>query len=256
METILAAPTHPAFTHTQPIDDSRYITAFVTDLKPELSSEEAALLKTQIVVPPDEAAFVYCFERRKIIFATGFEALLGYPDEEMTLLHYMALTTPRYAGFMHELARESLDYVLNPHPKPKDACCLSIELYKYHQDGTEVPCSSSFELLECYGSTVKKTVARLRHLPDMVRGNVIRYTTYSKCVNELEQRLRYANLGQPFISYREMAQLQSISDRMQPFTKVSMNEEETELVQVLCRRFGALEVKQLLAYAKQNQLIN
>lgn len=227
---------------------------FVSDALPDLNSPESLLLSEMPLQEDGTACFIYCMERRKMIYAVGFEAILGYSDGEISVQQYMALTTPRFAAFMHDVAHESIAYLKMPHEGVvQDG--FEIELTKFHRLGHELPFISSMEHFESAGNIMKKTLLRLRPNPGMRAGPVIRYAAQGG----LEKVLAQAQMSQPAISCKELMLLQQLSEKYEAATQrngtLELASFEQDAITLLCKRFGVLTLHQLLLFARENRLI-
>jgi len=55
-----------------------------------------------------QAVYIYSFEKNRMLFANGWQELLGYKDEEITLLKIVSMTSKRHFNFSNELNDKSL----------------------------------------------------------------------------------------------------------------------------------------------------
>lgn len=46
-----------------------------------------------------QAVYIYSFEKNRMLFANGWEDMLGYKDEEITLLKIVSATSNRHYNF-------------------------------------------------------------------------------------------------------------------------------------------------------------
>jgi hypothetical protein len=48
-----------------------------------------------------QAVYIYSFEQNRMLFANGWEDMLGYKDEEITLLKIINSTSKRHSNFIN-----------------------------------------------------------------------------------------------------------------------------------------------------------
>ncbi|HET7897922.1 MAG TPA: hypothetical protein VFL47_09640, partial [Flavisolibacter sp.] len=80
-----------------------YSRSFITDIPADLNSDEAGQFKKSILRFPGEAVYIYSFKQNRMIYADGWEEVLGYRDDEINMLSIVMSTAPEYAPFSHEL---------------------------------------------------------------------------------------------------------------------------------------------------------
>jgi len=58
-----------------------------------------------------QALYVYSFEKQRMIYAHGWENLLGYKDKTITLLKIISATSKRHFNFSNELNDKALQFL-------------------------------------------------------------------------------------------------------------------------------------------------
>ena len=58
-----------------------------------------------------QAVYIYSFEKDKMLYASGWEELLGYKNEEITLLKIVSLTSERHFNFSNDFNDKALQYL-------------------------------------------------------------------------------------------------------------------------------------------------
>jgi hypothetical protein len=88
-----------------------YAKSYITDVPADLQSKEAQHFKNTIPQFPEEAVYIYSFKLHKMIYASGWEELLGYKDDEINMLTITNITTPEFAAFSNELNDKALMFI-------------------------------------------------------------------------------------------------------------------------------------------------
>jgi hypothetical protein len=79
---------------TPQINTGNYSRSFITDTPADLDTEEAQYFKQTIVKFPEEGVYIYSFLKGRMIYADGWEEVVGYKDSEMTMLQIVNMTSP------------------------------------------------------------------------------------------------------------------------------------------------------------------
>src|ERR1044071_6421265 len=115
-----------------------YSQSFITDQPADPEGEEAQYYKRTIPHFPEEAVYIYSFLEYRMIYADGWEEVLGYRDDEINMKLIVGSTTPEFAPFAYEMNDKALMFI---HTKTEDLekYSFTIELKKFHKNGHEVP---------------------------------------------------------------------------------------------------------------------
>jgi hypothetical protein len=84
---------------------------FLTAVPADLNSEEALHFKKTLLSFPEEAVYIYSFKESRMIYADGWESILGYRDDEIDMLKIISITTQEYAPFSYELNDKALIFI-------------------------------------------------------------------------------------------------------------------------------------------------
>ena len=85
-----------------------------------------------------QAVYIYSFEQNRMLFANGWEDMLGYKDEEITLLKIVSSTSKRHYNFYNELNDKGLQYLKNI-KEDLNKYSFTIEVEKIHKNGEIIP---------------------------------------------------------------------------------------------------------------------
>ncbi len=75
----------------------------ITDIPMSGNRDEIATFEKTIALFPNEALYIYSLVSRRMVYVKGWEELLGYRDEEISLLKLVDLTVPSYVPFCREM---------------------------------------------------------------------------------------------------------------------------------------------------------
>ena len=109
-----------------------YSKAHITNLPANLASEEALRYKSAIPQFPEEAVYIYSFKLQKMIYANGWEELLGYQYDEINMLTITSITTQEFAAFSNELNDKALMFIQSK-TEDLEKYSFTIELKKLHK---------------------------------------------------------------------------------------------------------------------------
>ncbi|MGH2566584.1 MAG: hypothetical protein ACRDE5_18840, partial [Ginsengibacter sp.] len=110
----------------------------ITDIPVDFSSKEASYFRKILPRFPEEAIYIYSFKKNRMIYADGWEDILGYKDDEITMIKIVSITTPEYAPFSNELNDKALKFI-NSKTEELEKYSFMIELKKVHKNGSHIP---------------------------------------------------------------------------------------------------------------------
>lgn len=232
--------------------------AFVTDMPADLTTERAALFRKTIPQFADEAVYIYSFVEQRLIYASGWENVLGYRDEEMNMLLFISLTTPGFAPFVNDLNDKALRFILQGHPEIEQYS-FTIELKKYHKNGQEVPAITRVGVFESIDNRPLSIIGRLLVAPHLQFGEVMRYAAYGPDKNIFEEELSKDLFAYPAISPKEREALILVASGMafkEIADQLSISQSAVEKrILPLYKRFGVKSLPHLISYAHKNNLL-
>jgi|GEM_PF-857970 len=227
-------------------------TTYLTASTPDLASAEAQTLRQNIPHFSDEAVYVYCMRRRKLIYADGFKNILGFEDAEMSLLRIMALTTARFAPFAHAVNQKALEFIQGGHADIGQYS-FSLEIKKYHKLGYEVPVTTRIGVYTQENGEVSSIIGRIQLSPNLRFGHVVRYSVWGPDENLFEAVLSRASFVQPAISAKEREALLLVAEgaafkEIAHQLGISHSAVEKRIIP-LYKRFGVRSLPHLVGYA-------
>jgi DNA-binding CsgD family transcriptional regulator len=118
----------------------------------------------------DEAIFVYSLVEMKIMHAAGWQELLGYENDEISMQMLIGITTPDYADFIREMNNQSLAFILEKRERLDEYSC-TIESKKYNKAGDEVSLLESVRVYRSAKGRVTELLGRYKLNPRITNPN-------------------------------------------------------------------------------------
>ncbi|NSL86119.1 LuxR C-terminal-related transcriptional regulator [Chitinophaga solisilvae] len=244
--------------HPDKLEFGTYSKAFITDVPADLNSQEAMQFKQTIRRFPDEAIYIYSFKENRMLYADGWEELLGYRDDEITMMTIVNITAPEYAPFSNELNDKALMFLHNKTTN-LEQYSFTIELKKIHKDGTHVPLISKVGVFASENGQVTTIIGHSQKNESINLGNVMRYAAYGPEKNEFEEELNKHLFRHYAISEKEkealslVAQGYSFKEIAARFG-VSQSAIEKRIIPMY-RRFDVKSLTHLISFAFANHIL-
>jgi DNA-binding CsgD family transcriptional regulator len=235
-----------------------YSKSFITDVPADLSSREALHFKNTIPRFPEEAVYIYSFKEKRMIYADGWEDILGYRDDEINMLTIVSITAPEYAPFSYELNDKALKFIQSK-TEQLEKYSFTIELKKLHKNGTPVPLISKVGVFSSENGTVTAIIGRSQINRSITLGKVMRYAAYGPDKSEFEEELNKQLFQHYAISQKEKEALSlvakgySFKEIANEF-KVSPSAIEKRIIPMY-KRFDVKSLSHLLSFAYDNHIL-
>ncbi len=235
-----------------------YTKSYITNVPADLKSKEAQYFRKTIPRFPEEAVYIYSFKENKMIYADGWEEILGYKDEEITMLTIVSITTPEYAPFSNELNDKALRFINNV-SEDLEKYSFMIELKKIHKDGTHVPLISKVGVFSSENGMVTAIIGRSQINRSINLGTIMRYAAYGPDKSEFEEELNKQLFNHYAISNKEkealamVAQGYSFKEIANHF-KVSQSAIEKRIIPMY-KRFNVKSLTHLISFAYDNHIL-
>lgn len=165
-----------------------YSKFFITDIPADLTSEQAQYFKLTIPKFPDEAVYIYSFQENRMIYADGWEEVVGYKDNEINMLTIVSITAPEFAAFSNEINDKAMMFI---HGKTRDLeqYSFSTEVQKIHKNGSRVPIVTRVGVFRSENGKVVSIIGRFQINRSITFGKVMRYAAYGPEKSEFEEEL-------------------------------------------------------------------
>jgi DNA-binding CsgD family transcriptional regulator len=235
-----------------------YSKSFITDVPADLTTKEAQFLKQTVHRFPLEAIYIYSFKDGKMLYADGWEDVVGYKDDEITMLKIVMITSPEFTPFVNELNDKALMFI---HKKSKhlDEYSFLIEQKKIHRNGTEVPIVARVGVHEYSENGVISIIGRFQLNNNLRFGKVMRYAVFGPNKNELEEELNKTLFYKNVISNKERDALALIAKgyslkEAATMLNVSQSAVEKRIIP-LYKRFDVKSMPHLVSFAYENHIL-
>jgi len=243
MQEILGIHAHPLITDT-PIDTS---------------SESYKFYEATIPSYQDEAVYIYSFIENRMLYARGWESVLGYKDNEISMLKIVTSTTPKYYKFSNELNNKALVF-LSKKTENLEAYSFTLELEKLHKNGkTKVPLFSRVGVFKSLNGQVTEIIGRSQIMKTLKYGKVMQFAAYGPDKSKFEESLSKELFNYSTISRKEKEALElackgmtfkEIGDNL----GVSQSAIEKRIIP-LYKRFNVRSLPHLISFAYENHIL-
>lgn len=243
---------------TAPTGLGSYSKSFITDIPADLSTEEVKHFNQTIPKFPEEGIYIYSFAKGRMIYASGWEEVLGYKDDEITMLKIVNMTAPDYAPFVHEVNDKALMFI-HKTSTDLDKYSFMIESKKLHKNGTEVPIVARVGVFEHANGKVVSIIGRFQVNRSIYFGKVMRYAAFGPEKSGFEEELNKSLFYQYAISDKEkealalVAKGYSFKEIANNFN-VSQSAIEKRIIP-LYKRFEVKSLTHLVSFAYDNHIL-
>lgn len=207
---------------------------------------------------PDEAIYVYSFKENRMLYAEGWEPILGYSDEEITMLKIVSITVPEYAPFVNDLNDKALQFA-RKQKKDFKKYSFTIEVKKQHKLGHAVPLIWKVSVLNFEGDQMTEIVGRAEINKSINLGKVMRYAAYGPEKSKFEEKLNEELFHHFAISRKEKEALSLVAKgltykEIASLLKVSTSAVEKRILP-LYKRFDVKSSAHLISFAYENHIL-
>lgn len=239
-------------------DFGAYSKTFITDIPADLESEQALFFKQTIPTFPEEAIYIYSFKENRMIYASGWEDVVGYKDDEINMLAIVNMSAPDFAPFSHDLNDKALKFI---HAKRIDLekYSFTTELKKIHKDGSQIPVSARVGVYSAENGHVSAIIGRFQVNRSLLFGKVMRYAAYGPEKEKFEEELNKALFNYLAISGKEKEALELVAKghsfkEIAHQLKVSHSAIEKRIIP-LYKRFNVKSLTHLVSFAYDNYIL-
>ncbi len=235
-----------------------YSKSQISDVPADLNSPIAKLYSETLTKFPDEAIYVYSFKENRMLYANGWEQILGYKDAEITMMKIVTITTPDYAPFVNDLNDKALQFA-RKQKKDFKQYSFTLELKKFHKKGYEVPLIWRVSVLNFEGENMTEIVGRAEVNKSINLGKVMRYAAYGPEKSKFEEKLNEDLFHHFAISRKEKEALSLIAKgltykEIADDLKVSISAVEKRILP-LYKRFKVKSMAHLISFAYDNHIL-
>lgn len=235
-----------------------YSKSFITAVPADGEAPAALHYKKTIPRFPDEAIYIYSFVQNRMIYAAGWEEILGYRDDEINMLTIINSTTPEYTPFSHELNDKALQFIQSKTERLEEYS-FSIELKKMHKNGTAIPLITKVGVFSSEGGRMTAIIGRSQINYSLKLGKVMRYAAFGPDKSEFEEELNKQLFHHFAISGKEKEALSLIAagysfKEVANRYGVSQSAIEKRILP-LYKRFDVKGLTHLVSFAYENHIL-
>lgn len=232
--------------------------SMVTNVPANLQSEEAQMIRQSIQRFPEEGVYVYSFKENRMLYADGWEEVLGYRDDEISMLTIVNSSAPQFAPFSNELNDKALMFILQK-SENLHQYSFSIELKKLHKNGHEVPVVARVGVYGIENNRMVSIIGRFTINRSIVFGNVMRYAAYGPDKDAFEEELNKSLFRHIAISDKEREAL-ALAAKGLSFKEVAeqLNISASAVekrINPLYKRFNVNSLTHLVSFAYDNHIL-
>jgi DNA-binding CsgD family transcriptional regulator len=232
--------------------------SFITNIPADLSSEEALQFKKTIQRFPEEAVYIYSFEKNRMVYADGWPDLLGYADNEITLPTVLTITAPEYAPFSSELNEKAFQFILGK-TQELDKYSFTMELKKIHKNGSHIPVISKVGVFSASGGKLTAIIGHFQINRSMKLGKVMRYAAYGPGKDIFEEELNKQLFRYHAISRKEKEALSLVAKgysfkEIAELFNVTPSAIEKRIIPMY-KRFEVRGLTHLISFAHDNHIL-
>jgi DNA-binding CsgD family transcriptional regulator len=236
----------------------KYFISLISAIPADLDSTAALYYRQTIPCFPDEAVYIYSFKEGRMLYANGWQEILGYRDDEINMLAIVNMSAPAFAPFSNELNDKALQFIMGKKDE-LNKYSFSIEIKKIHKNGQEVPILARVGVFGTEDGKVISIIGNFRVDHRLNFGKVMRYATYGPEKDEFEEELNKTLFSSPAMSNKEKEALvlaakgytyKEIADQLH----VSISAIDKRIIPMY-KRFEVKSLTHLVGFAYENHIL-
>ena len=205
-----------------------------------------------------QAVYIYSFEKNRMVFANGWKDILGYEDEDITLLKIVESTSKRHFNFSNELNDKALLF-LNNINNNLDKYSFTIEVEKIHKNGDVIPVFSRVGIYKSHHGNILEVIGISERIHSRKLGNIMQYAAFGPETSGFEDSLNEQLFNQLGISRKEKEALElaakgfafkEIANKL----NVSQSAIEKRIIP-LYKRFNVKSLPHLISFSYDNHIL-
>lgn len=235
-----------------------YTKSLITDIPAAIDIDLVRDFDKLIQRFPDEAVYIYSFKENRMIYADGWEKVLGYRDDEINMLMLVSITSPEYIAFSLELNDKALMFIRTKNSHLEEYS-FTIELKKIHKNGSQIPLIVKVGVFKSENGMMTEIIGRYQINHSIQFGKVMRYAAYGPETLEFEEELNKQLFQHYAISTKEKEALSLVAKgysfkEIADHFRVSQSAIEKRIIP-LYKRFGVKSLTHLISFAYENHIL-
>ena len=205
-----------------------------------------------------QAVYIYSFEQNRMLYAAGWEDLLGYKSEEITLFKIVSLTSKRHFNFSNELNDKALQFLLAT-KKDLEKYSFTIEVEKTHKNGDIIPLFSRVGVFKSKDGQILEIIGISEKIHSRKLGNIMQYAAFGPKLSEFEESLNQQLFNELAISRKEIEVLE-LAAKGFTFKEIAceLNVSQSAIekrIYPLYKRFDVKSLAHLISFAHDNHIL-
>lgn len=236
-----------------------YSKKFITEIPADLNTDEAKKYGQSLRRYPMEGVYVYSFVKNRMMYASGWEEIVGIPDNEINMLAIVNLTQEKFVPFVNEINDKALHF-LHARNERLEEYSFNIELKINHVNGRAVPVKAKVSVLETNeGGELNSILGRFQVDNSLHFSNIIRFSAYGPEKDFFESALNEELFFKNYVSRKELEVIELLAGGYaykEIADKLDISQSTVDKrIQNLFRRFDLKNTTHLIAFAFKNNLI-
>jgi DNA-binding CsgD family transcriptional regulator len=236
----------------------KYTRERVSNIPFDASDDFYKEYKEKITQFVGQAVYIYSFEKNRMLFANGWEEMLGYKDEEITLLKIISSTSKRHSNFSNELNDKGLKY-LKGIKEDLNKYSFTIEVEKIHENGEIIPIFSRVGVYKSKDGKILELIGISEKIHSRKLGNIMQYAAFGPETSRFEETLNEQLFNQLAISRKEKEALELAAEgyafkEIAEKLNVSRSAIEKRMIP-LYKRFNVKSLPHLISFAYDNYIL-
>lgn len=205
-----------------------------------------------------QAVYIYSFEKNRMLYAAGWEDLLGYKSEEITLFKIVSITSKRHFNFSNELNDKALQFLLAT-KKDLEEYSFTIEVEKMHKNGSIIPLFSRVGVFKSKNGKILEIIGISEKIHSRKLGNIMQYAAFGPKLSGFEESLNKQLFNQLAISSKEIEVLK-LAAKGYTFKEIGceLNVSQSAIekrIYPLYKRFDVKSLPHLISFAHDNHIL-
>lgn len=238
-----------------------YSRAFITDVPADLSTTVAQVSAKSIPKYPEEGVYIYSFIENKMLYAHGWEEVVGIPSEELSMLSVVNFTAPKFAPFVEEVNDKALQFLHDRNNRLLEYS-FTIEIKVTHENGTEIPVHARVSVHGVQKDGSLASIMGQFHVNRSLRfGRVMRYRAYGPEKDAFENALDGDLFESLVITPKELEALSLAAQKGYGYKQIAaeLNVSQSAIekrIYPMFERFGVVSLGHLINFAHENYLFD
>jgi DNA-binding CsgD family transcriptional regulator len=239
-------------------DFGKYTRERVSDIPFDINDPVYKEYKEKVPQFVGQASYIYSFEKNRMVYANGWENLLGYKDNKITLLKVVSITSKRHFNFSNELNDKALQF-LKDIKTDLEKYSFTIEVEKIHKNGEVVPLFSRVGIYKSLNGNIQEVIGISERSHSRKLGNIMQYAAFGPETSKFEETLNNQLFNELGISRKEKEALELASKGFafkEIAYKLNVSQSAIEKrIFPLYKRFKVKSLPHLISFAYYNHIL-